>query len=352
MKTPIRKISPLCVGIASVHIYYADVQAQTKPTLEVRAAQDTVVALEPVKLICTLRNNTGMTLQIMDVQQYGANMEYMYYILSPPSGGTEYRNFRNNYQTGFFNSEYTGETLLPNRSVEFFLYPAYTRLIDPISLERFSGGRTFAEIGTYSIRIAHFIPPQLERLWAGRSSDRTIVSEATTLVVVEPTAEDRAVLETLWRGHGGEWLSEGDDGLGRRTDEEELRATLKRYPRARMSRYVYLALARSLSTPSSFNRTKELERAAEAAQYLEVLVDLYRGFRTEEVLQCLGKNYTYLGKPVEGREAFDRAMRSNPNLATHYGFMWTRLSSLYPRDKLVNRWLESRSRAEPFIESQ
>ena len=328
----------------------ASARAVTAPELEIRAVQDTFVLNEPVRLTCTLKNPSDSTIQIMDVQQYSSNMKHMYYVVREASGNVEYRRSIFWISTGFYMSGYVGEPLTPGSQLEFFLYPAITSVFDLQSGETVGGGNTFSNPGKYQLQLAHFIPRQLPKLWAGTSSQREIVSHPIEIVFVDGTEIDEVILSVLWSQGGGSWLSEGDDQRSTRSDDENLRKILKRYPNARMSKYVYFALARSLLSPSSFDRKLELKRTKEAVGYLEVLRRRDPNFRPEEVAQHLGDGYAYLGESDKAQEVFDDVMQKYPLLSTHYQFTATRLSSLYPTQHAVREWLNARQRGEPYVE--
>jgi hypothetical protein len=333
----------LCLTNDSVH-------GEAGLRLEIHAVQDTFVVHEPVRLTCTFKNESDSTLRIMDVQQYGSNMKHMYYVVQTPGGELESRRVLYMIGTGFYMSDYVGEPLAPGDEVEFFMYPAYTRKFDPETGETYGGGNTLPAPGWYRLQLAHFVPRQLPKLWAGNSTARTVMSDPIEITIVEGTDVDEKILGALWENDGGGWLSEGDDHRSQREDEQLLRDIVKRFPRERMSKYVYLGLARSLSTPSTFNREVELGRTREAVGYLELLAAQYPDFRREEVAEFLGFGYAYLGNPDKARRVFDDAIRANPRLSTHYEFMSTRLASLYPHQPAVREWSYARQRGELFVE--
>lgn len=308
--------------------------AQGTVLLTVKADRDEYVSMEPVRLTVTLRNESGRTIRIPDIEFLGINMEYMAFEIIGPDGKRARRHFSYEQRYGIVSPLYAGEPLLPGRSVTTFLYPNATRRVPPLP----DGPRleaTFKETGTYLLRVVYGMPDFYKELWKPPGGE--LSSNEIKISVRAPTTEEREIIDAIWSegGRGGFIGPMMGDQYRIWHDEVAIRAVIEKYPNNPMIRHAYLALAKSFCSDDD-----DKSRMEQAIPILEHMMKAQPSFRFEETRQHLGWAYAHADRSSDAFRVFQETLVVHPELTTNSRFMASALQATgksYPQFKELRR---------------
>jgi hypothetical protein len=296
------------------------------------------VAREPVKFRVVLSNISSEPVHVPEVRFYDMNMEFFQLRIVPPGENEEIRKFRYKSAYGIANENYGGELLMPGDSIQSFLYPNVTYLVDDGRLV--DPGPTFAEPGQYEVQVCYTVPAHQKVLYTNEA--REICSNTVILTFRRPDDVEAEIVDAIW-DDSTPALSMGDNSPFPPFNISSLRAILERYPDHELSSYVRFALARSLVSISTAKRTAE---ANEAIELLEPLRDTdFRYF--DEVCLHLSVALFVSGDQATSLRVLEQLFDERPALRSDYRTMSRYLIQKTQDPMSIERWQDARKGKEP-----
>lgn len=317
-----------CVGLAlSLTAYASEAVASVKLTLV--PTQSSYVIGEPVKVELFLSNPGTDELRVFDMTRFSHDMEFLEYVVISPDGRRSERTYKLWEVDKFRDDDYVGVPLAPGERWVMFLYPNATYPLNG----RADLERTFRTPGVYRLAVS-YCPDRNETFGP------TVTSNFIELHFREPSIVERDLLSPLWDDKGNS-LSTGDNSIECALNRDRLRQKLEERHDDPLSRYLQMALVRSLL---SFARR---ETYVEIRELLLDLKQRFPDFRKPEVAQWLGKACFRLGRTDEAQEIVRSELLEQPVLRNNYPFMREFIRTEQSEElfwSALAGWLEERSR--------
>lgn len=307
-----RKLLTYLMAVLLVFVSLA-AHAESALRISVIRSQSQFILREPVKLRVLLYNDGNDPINIPEVQHFDMNMEFFRFEIQRPDGRRETRRSSISTIDRIYNPAYKGEVLASGESIQFFLYPMRSFVLDS---DRGEGGEllTFNHPGQYRVRVCYVVTHDQPFLYGYGTGG--VCSEEVLLTFRQPNSVEKDILDALWFEATGA-MTVGEMRTVGVHDIAKIRSMLDEHPNHPLSPYLEYAIARTYVTQGS-----TLEWHPEkAVPILRDLMDRYPEFRPEEVRFQLGEAYRRSGLIGEAVELYEQTLAQYPELRNDYAFM-------------------------------
>lgn len=266
---------------------------------------------EPLKFSVKLHNNSTSVINVPSVARLGDNYRHYYLEVVDPDGKVEARYNKKSYEDEYFPYQYSGEPIQPGDSIEFFIYPTVTSLLE----ENNSIGYTFDVPGEYRVRLAYHIDQRYVNLW--NNNGEIAYSNELRLVFREPDKDESEILSSIW-SKTMRFVESCEYCNVCMFDEQHLEEIMSKYANHPLIPYVIYFLARRYTT-------RELHNYSRACELYEQLIISHPDFRHSEVMTHAAYAYYKQNRMERARYLVNKALKDHPSLKDHYNFMRIKL---------------------------